>query len=222
MKVSFKLNKEQLLVAKAIVKEIEKETRDLKKDPEFTSDRTQFWCGNLLGYQGHTFSFNPDQDLQLLDNGVVQYQGQRYPLIQDGGLDALARIAGFTEKFPGYSYELHLRKGWYERRNKAIKDLKVLNYETSDQELSWWETADHKAERLVKEGKVTVEMLKPLVAKLKTNTRLKGAEQILLSLLDNVKPAPLGTPEYRQACAEGTQELQLLAAKYQEAKAFWN
>lgn len=222
MKVSFKLNAEQLLVAKAIAAEVEKESEDLKKDPDFNPDKNQYWCGNLLGYQGHSFSFNSDQDLQLLDNGVVQYQGQRHPLIQDGGLDVLARIAGFTEKFPYRGHEVHLRKEWYERRNEAIKGLKVLNYETSDQDLSWWETADYKAERLVKKGEVTVEMLKPLVALAKNGSRLKGAEHVLLSVLDNIKPAQIGTPEYRQACAEGNQEWRLLAAKYQEAKAFWN
>ena len=219
MKVSFKLNKEQWLVAKKIMEETLKIS--IEEEVKEELDSYAVFCGNLLGYQGHSFSFNTDQDLQLLNNGVVQYTGQRHPLVQDGGLDVLARIAGFTEKFPGYHHQLHLRAGWCANRVSAVKQLEVLDYKTSDPELEWWETASDKAHRLVDKGKVTVEILTPIVEKFMRTHYLSQVEWVYISVLDGVKPAPLGTAVYRQACAAGTQEIQLLAAKYQQAKNFW-
>ena len=217
MKVSFKLNKNQLSRAKAIVAWVQREWETT--DPECRDEKHTVWCGNLIGNWGHGFNFNPNQNLELLDNGVVQYQGQRCPLVQDMGLLTLARIAGFTDEYPWREdFSSPLVKKWYEGRDKAVKTLVVKNYETSDPDLAWWETAEDKAHRLVREGKVTSAIVAKAVADAENGLWLTNAERAYLSVLDGVKPAEPGSPAYKRAAAEGSQEWAALAYRYQKAK----
>ena len=207
MKITFKLTKEQLDRAKEISAAIAAE-----KEEESSQ---VFWCGNLLGYQGHSFSFNKNQFLQLLDNRVIRYIGQRYPLVQDGGLQTLTKIAGFNDPFPEYDTPKSLQKEWTQKRLKAIQSLQVTDYQTSDKNLSWWETTEDKAIRLLKAGHVTFDMVKAAV-KAAEERRPTNAEWVYLSVLKNYVPAKPGTPAYRRAMAEGTHHWVGLAARYIE------
>lgn len=84
MKVSFKLNNEQLKNARVIVAEAEKTKGDYESN--------EIWCGNLLGYVYNHYNLNTNQRLEL-EKGIVTYVGERHPLIEDGGLQVLKEIA---------------------------------------------------------------------------------------------------------------------------------
>ena len=128
MKVVFKLTKKQFAIAREIMSEVEK----------FEGDEDSYYCGNLLGWMGHSFSFNPKQNLHLTDDGKITYEGERHPLVQDGGLVTLLRIGtGFSpEEEEPYSY----RKKLEEAVASSWDFMKVVSYETTDSRLSWWET----------------------------------------------------------------------------------
>lgn len=198
MEVVFKLTPEQLARAKAVVKEIEAEGFD-------NEDKSLSWCGNLLGECGHSFSFNCNQHLELnQDAGTVTYEGERYPLVQDGALTVLYKIvAGEVPKFPGYSWETHLRKGWYDGQLEAVKQLRVVLYKTSDSRLRWWETMDDMAARMSPE-----ELLEELLTGRKTGgwnqppAAMVGCCRPFLEKYRGVEP---GTPAYRRMVASGQQ-----------------
>ena len=127
MKVVFKLNKKQFTNAREIVSEVEK----------FEGDEDSYYCGNLLGWMGHSFSFNHRQNLNLTDDGKITYEGERHPLIQDGGMVALLRIGtGYSLEKEPYSCLKKLE----EACASSWDFLKVVSYETTDPRLSWWET----------------------------------------------------------------------------------
>ena len=131
MKVVFKLNKKQLSYAQAIMAEVSK----------FEGDEDSYHCGNLLGWMGHSFSFNHRQNLELdVKSGTVTYVGERHPLSQDGGLVTLLRIGtGYSpEEGEPYSYREKLK----EASASYWGFLKVVSYETSDRRLHWWETTN--------------------------------------------------------------------------------
>jgi hypothetical protein len=79
-------------------------------------------------------SFNPDQRLDFnVEARTVTYTGQRCPLWQDG----LASLLGeaMTGLKPG-TREHHIAV------DKAFQDAEVLEYQTSDSRLTWWETLE--------------------------------------------------------------------------------
>lgn len=83
------------------------------------------YCGNLLPAQVVGPHFNADQKLNVCGN-YLMYEGQRHPLHQDGGLNVIADIAGYPAVADG------LRDGF--------SKLEVYLYETSTQQLEWYET----------------------------------------------------------------------------------
>lgn len=78
---------------------------------------TWYKCGNLLGLMyDHGYNFNDNQHLSYdAEKGVVTYSGERHPLRQDGGMEILEEIFGDAES------------------------AEVVNYETSDTRMEWWE-----------------------------------------------------------------------------------
>lgn len=195
MRVVFRLNAEQLSIAKKIAAEV---AAIVIAEPE----PEEYWCGNLLGWMGHSFSFNPNQKL-VLEGNLVIYQGERSPLVEDGGLTVLYRIAaGVVPEFPGHSDQYHLRKGWYEAQTEAIKKLKVLSYKTTDRKLSWWQTkADwaHQASL----GELRQELKKFAGA---THSKWGTPEWVTVAvkrLGADLLEIEVGTPAYRRIAAEG-------------------
>lgn len=198
MEVVFKLTPEQLARAKAIVKEVEAEGFD-------SEDRTLSWCGNLLGMCGHSFSFNPNQLLGLNpDAGTVTYKGERHPLLQDGGLTTLYRIAaGEIPEFPAYSHQVEQRPEWYRAQKEAVKGLKVVLYKTSDSRLQWWETMWDLAARMSPE-----ELLDELLTGRKTGGWQVSPEAVTdycRPFLEKYRDVEPGSSEYRRMLASGQQ-----------------
>ena len=196
MKVVFKLTPAQLIAAKKNVHYMTA-ADDEERAPE------ELWCGNLLGWMGHSFGFNPNQKL-VLEGNLVIYEGERHPLAQDGGLTALyAIVAGGTvPEFPWQSNKYHLRKEWYEGRTKALKELQVISYETTDRSLHWWETKADWAER------ASLEEIRRELKKLAGLSRQKwdtpewvtvAVKRLGADLLE----IEVGTPAYRRIAAEG-------------------
>lgn len=197
MEVVFKLTSEQLARAKAVVKEVELENYD-------SEDRNLQWCGNLLGWCWHSFSFNSNQWLELNeDAGVVTYKGERHPLVQDGGLTILYKIAaGEIPKFPAYSHEVEQRPAWYKGQTEAVSRLKVVLYKTSDSRLKWWETMDELAARMSPE-----ELLEELVSGKKTRwwSTPIGIQWVVREYVQKYAEVQAGTSAYRRMLAEGRQ-----------------
>ena len=197
MKVVFKLTADQLIIAKKIAAEVAA-VATAEPEPE------EFWCGNLLGWNGHSFSFNPNQKLNL-EGILVVYEGERSPLVQDCGLLALYRIAagGLVPEFPGRSDQYHLRKEWYEAQLNAVKTLRVISYETSDRGLQWWQTKADWAHQAslgeIRQG------LKKLLAN-GSQTRWKKTSWVdvaVARLGKELTGVEVGTPAYKKVCAEG-------------------
>lgn len=197
MEVVFKLTPEQLARAQAIVSEVEVGGYD----PE---DRNLYWSGNLLGMSGHSFSFNSNQWLELNeDAGIVTYKGERHPLVQDGGLTVLYKIAaGEIPKFPSYSHEVEQRPEWYRGQAEAVSRLRVVLYKTSDTRLQWWETMGDLAARMSPE-----ELLEELVAGKKTRwwSAPLGVQWAVREYVQKYGSVEAGTPAYRRMLAEGRQ-----------------
>jgi len=119
MKVSFKLNLQQLARARAQV--LKTERRDSASDELDSRDNYE---GNLVGWaEDHGFSYNRNQRLDLVGDTLV-FQGERCPFHQDGMFKLLTLILTGEEK-PA--------KGWEE-------EFVPLEYQTSDARLEWWET----------------------------------------------------------------------------------
>ncbi len=198
MEVVFKLDQEQLARARAIVAKVEAEGFD-------EEDRDLVWCGNLLGMSaGHT-CFNSNHWLELNeDAGTVSYEGERYPLVQDVGLTTLYRVvAGEVPRYPGYSWETHLRKGWCDERLEAVKRLRVVLYRTSDTRLQWWETLGDLAARMSPE-----ELLKELLTGRKTGgwqVPLAAVTEYCRQYVEKYRDVEPGTPAYRRMAASGQQ-----------------
>ena len=201
MEVVFKLDQEQLARARAIVQEVEKEDEDLV-DPEGDGEA---YCGNLLGWSGGNLAFNPNQHLELNeDASTITYKGERHPLEQDGGLTVLWKVVvGEIEKFPGYSWETHLRKGWCDKRREAVKKLRVVLYRTSDTRMEWHETMWDLAARMSPE-----ELLEELITGRKTGgwqVPPAAVAEYCRPFLEKYRGVEPGTPRYRQMLASGQQ-----------------
>ena len=70
---------------------------------------------------------NTNQFLELVGE-MVTYEGERYPLVEDGALAVLLKIAGYAKN--------------EEAAVDALARLRVVNYKTSDRRLRWFETLD--------------------------------------------------------------------------------
>jgi len=157
VKVVFKLNAAQLTIAKLIADELGEKLEGLAELIEAANTARNMYheagwdthvaareaslaamaayeayeavglyvSGNLHAPYDHAFCFNPDQALNLV-GGQVVYEGQRHPLQQDGGLDVLVEIAGYTS----------LKEAFADKFGR----LKVVEYQTSDKRLVWYET----------------------------------------------------------------------------------
>lgn len=74
--------------------------------------------GNAFTTIVHEFNFNRNQLLNFNESeNTLTFVGERHPLAQDGGLDIIKQIAGGD-----------------------LTDLKVVEYQTSDNRLHWHET----------------------------------------------------------------------------------
>jgi hypothetical protein len=80
--------------------------------------------GNLHLLEEGCF-INPAQSVDLV-GGKLVVEGERCPLVQDGALSTIAKIAGYASEKEAHSDE------WAK--------LEVHSYKTSDQRLSWYET----------------------------------------------------------------------------------
>lgn len=80
--------------------------------------------GNLHLIEQGCF-INPAQSVDLVGGRLV-VEGERCPLVQDGALSTVAKIAGYASDKEAHSDE------WAK--------LEVHSYKTSDQRLSWYET----------------------------------------------------------------------------------
>ena len=133
MKIVFKLNKKQFANARVIVDEVAK----------IDGDEDSYFCGNLIGWAGHSFSFNPRQCLELdLKSATVTYVGERHPLNQDGGLVTLLRIGTGFEPEKENSPKFSFHKKLSDAKASSWDFLEVVSYETSDTRLHWWETTN--------------------------------------------------------------------------------
>lgn len=164
MKVVFKLTAAQLSVAAQIRKEV--------SASELT-DVECYYAGNLIGDLPHHNSSNPSCDLSL-HNDKITYEGDRHPLVVDGGLNVLKKITGGN-----------------------IDQLEVVYYQTSERNLKWWETTLDFFERSTREELLgwfqRHEKLTPLQA-LVVARQAKGL---------GMKPILPGTTEYRKYAAQG-------------------
>lgn len=164
MKVVFKLNPAQLIRAEEIVQSV-KNADGLYGDV--------YWGGNLIGeLQLHAVS-NTECKLYLHGNKIT-YEGNRHPLVVDGGLNVLKKIA-----------------------DGNLDQLEVVYYQTSERDLKWWETTLDFFERTSREELLgwfrRHEKLTPLQA-LVVARQAKGL---------GMKPILPGTTEYRKRVAEG-------------------
>ena len=116
MKVTFKLNAAQAVRAECAVAEAT--ARYLVEMEKPVDDRMDVMAyGNALTLWSHR-CFNHNQWLEFNQaNNTLTYEGERHPLKQDGGLDIIEKIA-----------------------NGDLFDLKVIEYQTSDNRLHWHET----------------------------------------------------------------------------------
>lgn len=195
MEVTFKLNEQQFENAKKLVKEV------WEQDQSCEIQDNDVYCGNLLGYCGHSFSFNPNQELDLCQKTkTVGYKGERHPFHQDGGLVVLGRIVtGETapkfEDFPSIREWSLKHKEYCAEMERAAKQLEVVEYKTSDPRLQWWETFDYLVERLP---------LNELLPDLRKLDKARRVPNWLYDLRNKIGNLPeIGTPAYVRALAEG-------------------
>jgi hypothetical protein len=93
-------------------------------------------------------------------------------------------------------------KGWYEDRLKAVKILRVCDYQTSENRMKWYETQKDLLQRLSPEG------LLEEVVKCKNTPVLLSRPGSALSIacrtfIESFKGIEPGTPEYRKISASG-------------------
>lgn len=76
--------------------------------------------------------YNPNQKIEInKQQNTITYTGERHPLHQDGILDFIAYCYGI--KYPYTTLGLI----------NCVKNIKVLDYKTSDTRLYWYETLDY-------------------------------------------------------------------------------
>lgn len=113
---------EDFEVRQAAVAEVENATWELAnhRDSQITGT-----TGNLHAPWDHGFGLNYCQFLEL-EGETMRYDGHRCPLIQDGALDVIAEVAGYSTLQDALAFK--------------FAKLEVLAYETSDERLCWYET----------------------------------------------------------------------------------
>ena len=98
-----------------------------------------FAAGNCWQVTDHP-SANDDVSLVLTGN-ILTFQGQRCPLIQDGCIERIFEIAGFQK--PADHRNTDEFRQWYKSCCQQLPEvLRVVEYQTSDRRLAWYESLD--------------------------------------------------------------------------------
>ena len=181
MLVKFKLSADQLVRALEVLAMVPRFDEEVDFD-----DPNIGWGGSLIGalygYQNH------EQYMTMTEEtGELFYEGDRCPLVQDGGLETLRKIAG----------------------SGGLEALHVVEYETTMPEMAWYETREDLAIRQVADCSSLAEAAR--IVGIKPGDRYwycwqRGAAYAALERFPGPAYADPGTVQYRRLVASGEVE----------------
>ena len=192
MKVKFKLSPDQLVRA---LEEAARVADDMAGwGPEAIASGNLCWYW-VTGLQ------NPAQYMDVdAEASTLIYRGERNPLVQDGGLQALRRIAGL----------------------EGLEALQVVEYVSTMPEMAWWETREDLALRQVaacRDLSDVVRVIGPKPGNRCWYSWQQGAAYAALERFPGPEYSGPGTAEYRRLSASG--ELANATARLQ-LQAMWD
>ena len=191
MFVNFELSPDQLARALDMVARVAAQVDELGAEVS---------CSGNLHYIFNECVVNPHQYLDVdASSSTLVYEGERCPLGQDGGLEALREIAGA----------------------EGLSALKVLEYRTTMPEMAWWETRADLALRQIAACNTLAEAARVVDSRVNVYSKtwqLRAAYAALDKFPGAAYAAP-GTMEYRRLVASGEVENAKLRSQLQ---AMWD
>jgi hypothetical protein len=109
------------------------------------------WQANHLATDWQ--NYQTDQWVEVTDDGHLRYDGRRHALWRDSAVDMViyplctaqggTLVARWLEEHNANPTEAGRVMDYFGKRERQwFRDLEVVDYETSDERLQWWETAD--------------------------------------------------------------------------------